>query len=75
MTTENNTRPEVTLDDRANEVLRLAGEGYPVGVDPDVADHMGAIEDDTMTLQEAVESAMDVDENDVVLSPENTPEE
>lgn len=75
MTKENNTRPEVTLDDRANEVQRLAREGYPVEVDPDVADHMGATEDDTMTLQEAVESAMDVDENDVVLSPEDTPEE
>lgn len=38
------------------EIDRLAASGEPVNVDPDVADYMGAIEDDALDLQDALES-------------------
>lgn len=55
-------RPEITPDDyltaAADAVSRAAGDG-PVAVDPDVADFMGAFEDDALSEAEALDSIVD----------------
>lgn len=55
-------RPDLTAHDyltaAADAVSRAAADG-PVAVDPDVADFMGAFEDDALSETEALDSIVD----------------
>jgi hypothetical protein len=47
---------EVYLKNLAQETDRLAGKGEPVAVDPEVADYMGAFEEDAISAEDALDS-------------------
>jgi len=61
----------IWLDAAATAVEREAMEnpGMPIPVDPDVAEHMGAVADDAMSEEDALESQMGV-ENGVATGEE-----
>lgn len=40
----------------ADEIDRLADRGLPVSVDPDVAEFMGAFEEDALSAEDALDS-------------------
>ncbi|NLZ16676.1 MAG: hypothetical protein GX087_02935 [Desulfobulbaceae bacterium] len=42
----------------------MENPGVPIPVDPDVAAHMGAMEDDAMSYEDALESGVPVEEAD-----------
>lgn len=50
---------EDTLRAAADQAGRVASAGAPVPVDPDVADFMGAFEDDAIDFADALESRFD----------------
>ena len=43
-----------TINAIAKDVFSQAAEGYAVEVDPDVADELGIMEEDTVTLADAI---------------------
>ena len=54
------------LDAAADSVSRQLEENPGIGipVDPDVADHMGAFEEDAMSLGDAIEGSEELNEAD-----------
>lgn len=64
----NDNRPEVTEEDylkAAADAASRASEHGPVSVDPDVADFMGAFEEDALTAEEALDSLVDAMADDL----------
>lgn len=45
-----------------NQLVRLQKNGVPVALEPDVADYMGAFEETSMSLQDAIEASLDGEE-------------
>ena len=43
-----------TINAIASDVFQQAAEGYAVDVDPDVFDELGIMEEDTVTLDDAI---------------------
>lgn len=54
--------PTEELFAEIDQIARAAMMGLPVDVDPDVADFMGAFEDDAIDQDEALGSCFDVDQ-------------
>ena len=54
-----NDEEKAYLDAAADEVYRQMEEnpGVPISVDPDVAEYMGAMEDDAMSFEDALVAA------------------
>ena len=48
----------------AVERQMMENPGLPIPVDPDVAEHMGAMEDDAMSFADALEGAQPIQEED-----------
>lgn len=63
MTTE---QEKTYLEAAANAVERqmMESPGVPIPVDPDVAEHMGAMIDDAMSFEDALESAQTATEGE-----------
>jgi len=54
------------------QIARAAAFGIPIGVDPDVAEFMGAFPETAIDLDEALETRFDVDpETGIILDDSN----
>ncbi|KJS34945.1 MAG: hypothetical protein VR70_16730 [Rhodospirillaceae bacterium BRH_c57] len=69
----NDNRPEITEEDylrAAATATARAAETGPVSVDPDVADFMGAFEEDALSPQDALDSLIDGMADDMIEANE-----
>lgn len=53
------------------QIARAAMLGIPIGVDPDLAEFMGAFEEDALDLDEALESRFDVNPDTGIVFDDN----
>ena len=55
-------KDKITVDDEINDVVQKTNNQLMTEVDPDIADEMGAFEDEALTADDAIEAI--INEND-----------
>lgn len=61
MTTNDQMTTAQMVHAETQMIARAAAFGLPVDVDPDMADHMGAFQEDALEIEDALETRLDVD--------------